>query len=114
MASKAYSPQSHNGLSIVGLLLLLIPIFILMLWINTFSSNPSASQEEKVKMFSSYFPVFLRKMSSISLIVLASAAASILFTLVGRKSASNVFKVVGIIVVIVVALLILLQLFSML
>jgi hypothetical protein len=85
-----------------------------MLWINTFSSNPFASQEEKVKIFSSYFPVFLRKMSSISLMVLAAAAGSILFTLAGRKSANRIFKVVGVVVIIVAILLLLLQLFSML
>ena len=114
MASKTYTPQTHNGMSIVGLLLLLIPIFILILWISTFSSNPSASQEEKVKIFSSYFPTFLRKTSSISIIILASAAGSILFSVAGRKRANRIFKVIGIFVIIVAALVLLLQLFSML
>jgi hypothetical protein len=112
MAAKTYSP--NNGMSIVGLLFLLIPIFILMLWISTFSANPSASQEEKVKIFSSYFPTFLRSTSSISLIVLASAVGALVFTVAGRKSANRIFKVVGIIVIIVASLVLLLQLFSML
>ena|SRR5436190_22371096 len=114
MESKTHSHQIYNVLSIAGLILLLISIFIWTLWIVTFDSNPSASQAEKVKILSSYFPPFLRSISSISLTVLASTAGSILFTLVGRTGANNLFRVVGLVVIIVAGVLLLLQLFSML
>lgn len=111
---QTHSPKSNNSLSIVGLVLLLVPILIWALWIGTFSSNPSASQAEKVEIYLSYFPTFLRGGSSISLIVVALAVSSILFTILGRKKANTIFKVVGIFVIIAGSLVLLLQLFTML
>ena len=111
---QTHSPKSNNSLSIVGLVLLLAPILIWTLWIGTFSSNPSASQAEKVEIYLSYFPTFLRGGSSISLIVVALAVSSILFTILGRKKANTIFKVVGIFVIIAGSLVLLLQLFTML
>ncbi|TMI84281.1 MAG: hypothetical protein E6H10_06165 [Bacteroidetes bacterium] len=111
---QTHSPKSNNSLSIVGLVLLLVPILIWALWIGTFSSNPSALQAEKVEIYLSYFPTFLRGGSSISLIVVALAVSSILFTILGRKKANTIFKVVGIFVIIAGSLVLLLQLFTML
>jgi hypothetical protein len=112
-ANKTESPH-NNSLSIAGLILLLVPISIWALWIGIFSSNPSASQPDKLKLFLSYFPTFLRRSSSVGLIVLASTAGSILLTALGRKSATRIVKIVGICVIIVASLVLLLQLFSML
>lgn len=109
---QAHSPKSNNSVSIVGLILLLVPILIWALWIGTFSSNPSASQAEKVEIYLSYFPTFLRRGSSISLIVVALAVSSILFTLLGRKKANTVFRVVGVFVIIAGSLVLLLELFT--
>jgi hypothetical protein len=111
---QTHSLKSSNSVSIVGLSLLVVPILIWAPWIGTFSSNPSASQADKVELYLSYFPAFLRSTLLISLIVLASAIGSILFTIIGRKSANSVFRVVGIFVIIVGSLVLLLQLFTML
>jgi hypothetical protein len=114
MKNETYSRQSSNSLSIIGVILLLVPISIWLLWISIFSSNPSASQAEKVQIFNSYFPLFLRSNSSISLVVLALSVGSIVFTILGQKSANRVFKTGGIFVIIIASVVLLLQTFSML
>jgi hypothetical protein len=114
MESDSHSPQNRNSLSITGLILLLAPISIWALWIGTISLNPSASQAEKVTIFLSYFPTFLRKTSATSSIVLTSAIGSIVFTMLGQKSASRAFKIVGMFVIFIASLIFFLQLFTML
>jgi hypothetical protein len=101
-------------MSITGLLLLLIPISIMVLWNFVFSSNPSASQAEKQRIFYSYFPTFLRKPSSITMVSMGFAAGSILFSVAGRKRANSIFRVLGIVAIIVASLILLLLMFQML
>ena len=114
MKNATHSDQSSNSLSIIGVTLLLIPISIWVLWISISSSNPSSSQAEKVEIYLSYFPQFLRSSSSISLVVLALSASAIVFAILGRKSANKGFKIGGIFVIIIASLVLLLQMFSML
>jgi hypothetical protein len=114
MVNDPYSPPKNNWLSIVGLILFIIPICIWGLWIDTFNTQQDASQAERVEIFLSYFPSFLRTTHSISITVLASSAASIVFTLVGLIWANTFFRVLAIFVVFILILVIVLQLFTML
>ena len=114
MRSETRSPQPGNGMAIIGWILLVIPVIIWSLWIHVFNSNPSASQAEKQKMFTSYFPAFLRSLSSISLVVLLAAAASIIFSAAGRRQATRTFRVLGVVAIVFAAIILLFQLFTML
>lgn len=114
MEIKTHFTQNRNWLSIAGLILLLVPISIWILWIGTFSSNPSASQADKVAIFLSYFPSFLRSISSTSLMVVVSAIGSVILTVLGRKSANRVYRIAGKFVIIAAILVLLLQIFTML
>jgi hypothetical protein len=114
LENQSHSPKKYHALSITGLLLLLIPVLILGLWIGTFNSNPTATQAEKVAIYMSKFPSFLRNLSTISLIIVGSAIGSILFTIVGRKISKRGINIIDVFVIIVACLIMLLQLFSML
>lgn len=105
--------QSSNRLAILGLLFFFVPVGIWGLWISTFSSNPRLTPEEKLNVFLSHFPAFLQSSDSISILVLVSAVASIIFSAVGRGKANDVFKVLTVFVIVVSSLIALLQLFTM-
>jgi hypothetical protein len=98
---------------LLSLFFLFIPIIILGLWIYVFESNPNASQSEKVKVYQSYFPVFMRDNFTVSIIVLMSSLIAIVFASTSLKKANDTVKATGIIVIIVASLIVLLQLFSM-
>lgn len=114
MENKAQYPIKPNGWSIAGFLLLLISVSIWILWINTFSANPTASQADKVAIFLSHFPLFMRNTAATSLLVIVSAIGSIAFTALGQREAKSVYRVLGTIVIILASLVLLLQLFTML
>jgi amino acid transporter len=114
VVNKQATIQRNNIMSMTGLLLLLVPLFIMVLWVGVFSSNPAASQAEKQRIFLSYFPMFLRKPSSITLLSMAFTVSSIFFSIAGRKKANRLFSIVGIIAIAIASLLLLLLLFGML
>lgn len=108
------NPRNRNWLIISGLLFLVVPVAIFAMWVFVFTANPAAQQTEKVKIFQSWFPSFLRSNSLISLLVIIFSIASILFSLIGQKMANKTFRIVGILVVIAASFVLLLQFFSML
>lgn len=114
MKNKRPSLQYKNPLLIIGVILLLIPVCIWALWISIFSSNSASSPAEKVEIFLSYFPHFLRSISAISLVVLALCASSIVFAILGGKSAGGKVKIGSLFVIIMASLFLLLQMFTML
>jgi hypothetical protein len=99
--------------SLLSLLLLFIPVLIWGLWIYVFQSNPNASQPERVEEFHSYFPGFMRSNFYLSLVVLICCIISIVFAAGSIGKASMRIKTANIITMVVAALIILLQLFSM-
>jgi len=58
---------------LLSVLFLMVPVIILGLWIYVFETNSFASQVEKVKIYQSYFPVFMQSNFILSLIVLVSS-----------------------------------------
>lgn len=89
MESKAQNPIKPNGWSVAALLLLLVSVSIWILWINTFSANPTGSQADKVAIFLSHFPLFLRNTTATSILVIASGIGSIAFTVLGQREAKE-------------------------
>ena len=106
-------PSAQNRLSIIGLITFFLPVAIWIRWIYIFQSNDTLAQEEKVEMFLSFFPSFMRTTGSISMFVLITAAAAIVCSAIGRKKADETFKVLNVFVIVLSSIIVLLQLFSM-
>ena len=98
MDNKTQYPIKPDGWHIAGFILLLVSVGIWILWINTFSSNPTASQAAKVAMFLSHFPLFLRNTTATSLLVTASSIGSIVFIFRGQKRTNRAFKIIGVLI----------------
>jgi hypothetical protein len=116
MAPQALSNERsrNNTLAILGGMLLVPPLLIWGLWIQTFSANPSASPGQKVEIFLKIFPSFMQSGGTISLVVLVSSVAAIVVSVLSLKRTSTGFKVLSVIAVAVGSLVTLVQLFTML
>jgi len=114
MKSGSQNAKKSNSLSIVGLILLFVPVSIYILWIIAYSSNPSSTQAESVAIYLSYFPPFLRSIAATSLLLVISAIGSIVVSVFGRKTSNKFFSVIGLLVIIVASFLLFLQIFSLL
>ena len=102
-----------NTSSIIGLVVLAIPVWIWGLWIWLFSATAGSSQEERVKLYLSYFPPFLT-VTAISWIVIVTSVCAIVFSMLGRRTADALFRALGIFVIIAASCLLFLQQFTML
>ena len=104
--------RPRNWFSALGLILLLVPIYSWTIWIRTFNSNPTASHADKVQMYLSNLPTFLRGIS-LSVYELAFGIAAILLAIFGRKKPNGDFRAIDIFVIVIASLLLFLQLFTM-
>lgn len=112
--TKTIDPKNHVGrigASVLGLLLLLIPIAIWAIWINTFQDNKNLSQAEKVEVFQSNLPSWIAT-NPMQLGLLACAASFILAMICIRNSRSGL-KVINVTTLIASTLLLALHVFSM-
>jgi uncharacterized membrane-anchored protein len=98
---------------LLSVLFLIIPAIIFGLWIYVFENYFNEPQSEKVKIYNSYFPAFMRNSFSIAIVVLISSLLAIVFASISLKKSSAVIKVIGVIIIIVASLFLLLQGFSM-
>ena len=109
----SFRARWRRVLSILGPVLLVPPLLIWALWIQTFSANPAAPQARKREIYLGYFPAFLQSAGALSLLTLVLCVLCIVLTVFGLKGAGVPMKIVGILAIIVSSLVIMLQLFSM-
>ncbi len=98
---------------LLSLLFLIAPVIIWGLWIYVFENNPDASQSEKVKIYLSYFPVFMQNIFSLALIVLGSSLIAIGFAAISIRKTFVNQKIISVTIIVAASLIVLLQLFSM-
>ena len=98
---------------LLSVLFLMVPVIILGLWIYVFETNSFASQVEKVKIYQSYFPVFMQSNFILSLIVLVSSLIAIVMGGINMSKTFVSRKIISILIIIAASLIVLLQLFSM-
>ena len=115
MERKTNLTQKHSTMTVVGLLLLLIPVFELVVWFSLYSVNLSDTEfqsYQKTQTALSYFPQFLGNplLRLASLIV--PTIASLVFVIRGRKTATKVLKVLSNVVLILASLILLLMLLA--
>src|SRR5438045_5185058 len=106
MQNVSYQTKYRNNSRklLLSLLFLIIPIIIWGLWIYVFESNPNAPQSEKVQVYQSYFPGFMRDNFTVSIIVLISSLIAIVFVSIILIKAPAIVKASGIIIIIVASL----------
>ena len=69
--------------SILGLICLFVPLYILGLWIHAF--NAGATQIERVEIFEGYFPGFLQGRFAVTIMSNAFCILVIIFGSIGLK-----------------------------
>jgi len=105
--------QKKFRMLLLSIFFFIIPVLTWGLWIYVFETNPNSAQEEKVKIYNSFLPGFMHTDTHLSLTVFISSVAAIVFASLSIRKAPALYKAIGIIVIIMSALIVLLQLFSM-
>ncbi|HEX5154901.1 MAG TPA: hypothetical protein VFW07_25825 [Parafilimonas sp.] len=98
---------------LLSIFFFIVPALIWILWIYVFETNSTASYEEKVKIYNSFLPEFMHNDTHLSLTVLISLVAAIVFASLSMRKAPALYKAIGVIIIIISLLIMLLQLFSM-
>ena len=98
---------------LLSVFLLLISIGIWLMWLYIFQTNPAATQLEKIKRFHLFLPHFLDSNSRLSILVLVLSVVSLLLVVKNNKQQVGWMKLCHIIIIVFCALLLALQLFSM-
>src|SRR6188474_1531386 len=86
-------------LTVLGLISVLIPILIWVLWSYCFNSQ--TNQADRVKLFVSYFPEFLNGLFTISLISLLLSSLSIILSSIHLNKRTPLLKSISTVVIIV-------------
>ena len=82
----------------ISFILILMPILLYALWIYSFNSQ--SNQADRVKMYQSYFPDFLKGRYTISLISLVLCLLGIILSTVTGSRTTSLLKAINIIVLI--------------
>ena len=98
-------------LTVLGLISVLIPILIWVLWSYCFNSQ--TNQADRVKLFVSYFPEFLNGLFTISLISLLLCFLSIILSSIYLNRRTPLLKATSIVIIVAGGLMMLLSLFSL-
>ncbi len=115
--TKTTNMKSNNStfkftlLTVLSLISVLIPILIWVLWSYCFNSQ--TNQADRVKMFESYFPEFLKGQFTISLFSLLLCILSIILSSIYLNRRTPLVKAISTVVIIAGGLMTLLSLFSL-
>ncbi len=100
-------------LSILGAIVLVPSLWIFWLWIQAFTTNTSAPQEQKVQTFLSHFPAFLQTLGSVSAVSLLSSGGAVLLSALALRQPDTRLRIVSGSVIAIGGLIILDQLFAL-
>lgn len=98
-------------MSCLGLVCLLIPVIILLMWIHAF--NLGSDQPSRVKIYLDYFPSFLSA-NGITLIQIIFCIIAIVISSLSLKLRILAWKLLNIVIIIGSSLMILLQIWGLL
>lgn len=105
------TPRLLKFLTFLGLLCFSLPLSIYGLWIH--AANLGHNQSERVAIFNSYFPAYLRGRFDTTLLSIAFCILAIIFCIKSMSLSGKLWEITNIIILILSSLLLFLNLFSM-
>lgn len=103
-----------SNLTIIGALLLIVPLYIHITWMVIFESNRSAPQEVKRQLFLDAFPgPTLTDTLLLNIIVLLLAIGALFVSVRARATVTGLWKLINTTVIVLAVLMLALQLFQM-
>jgi hypothetical protein len=108
---KTLSKQFFKILIIAGLFCFSIPLSIFLLWGHAF--NLGKDQAERVAIFNSFFPHFLRGRFDITYLSIVFCILTIILVSINMTISARIWKIINIIVLVFSILMLLMNLFSL-
>lgn len=97
--------------TLISLVCLMIPFSIYILWIYVY--NLGTTQAERVSIFMDYFPDFLDRRWSTTIISIIFSSTAVILISINLKHLRGIWKLINIVILIFSSLLLFLNLFSM-
>jgi hypothetical protein len=108
---KSLTHRSLKIFTVLGLICLFVPVFVMGLWIHAF--NLGTTQIDRVAIFNSYFPDSLDGRRDITFISIAFCNSAIILSNISMKLHGKLWKALNVIIMVFSILLLSLNLFSM-
>ena len=108
---KSLTPQLLKTLTFIGLFCVAVPISIFFLWGYAYHSGNN--QADRIAIFNSYFPSFLRDAKDITYLSIVICISAIIVSGTGLTISSKLWKWLNIIILVLSILMMLMNLFSL-
>jgi hypothetical protein len=108
---KSQTHRRLKTLSVAELICIFVPILIFGLWIH--AANLGTTQIERVAIFKSYFPDFLGGRWDITFLSIVYCISAVILSSISLKLSGKLWKTLNVIILTISALLLFLNLFSM-